>query len=305
MKLNVGTRGSRLSLIQTGMVIQKLRKVYPDLQVEIKVIKTKGDRVTRKPLNLIEGSGVFEKEIDQAVLRREVDFAVHSMKDVPTIHSPRIVIAAVPERDLPYDALVSKGAVKLSELPEGAVVGTSSPRREAQLHHVRPDLKAKSIRGNVDTRLRKLRHGLYDAIILAEAGLRRLNLEGYIAERLSLEEFTPAPGQGALALVARKESEDVISILKNVNHPPSMAETIAEREFLRRIGGGCRTPVGAIARAHVDILSLYVSILSSDGKMKIQTSQTGDILHPEALGVSATQKLLKFRAKELIRYRGT
>ncbi|RLI47023.1 hydroxymethylbilane synthase [Candidatus Bathyarchaeota archaeon] len=302
VKLTVGTRGSNLSLIQTDIVVKKLKKEISDLEIEVKVIKTTGDRITSKPLLLIKEKGIFEKDIDKAVLRGDVDFAVHSMKDVPTVQPPKTIIVAVPERESPHDVLISRDGMKLKDLPSKAVVGTGSPRRKAQLHYARPDLKVESIRGNVDTRLRKLKQGLYDAVILAEAGLQRLNIQDVITERLPIEEFTPASGQGALAVVAREDNEEVNEVLRRINHWPSMAAVLAERAFVRKIGGGCKVPLGAIAQAKSGTLSLYVSVLSPDGKTKIQTSKTGDLAYPEELGLKVAQETLTLGAESLIRH---
>jgi hydroxymethylbilane synthase len=300
MKLTVGTRGSRLSLIQTDIVIQKLKEKVPETEIETKIIKTTGDRITHKPLISIKEKGIFEKEIDKAIFRGEIDFAVHSMKDVPIIQPPKTIIVAVPERELPHDVLVSKDGLRFKDLPNKALVGTGSPRRMAQLRHVRPDLKVKSIRGNVDTRVRKLKQGLCDAIILAEAGLQRLKMQDCITERLPLEDFTPAPGQGALAVVAREGNKKVIEILKRVNHQPSMASVLAERAFIRKIGEGCKVPLGAIAQVQNNVLSLYASVLSPDGKTKIQTSKVGDPASPEELGFQVAREILEIGAADLI-----
>ena len=300
MKLTVGTRGSRLSLIQTEIVIQRLREKIPELEIKVKTIKTTGDKITRKPLISIKQKGIFEKEIDKAVLRGDVDFAVHSMKDVPVLQPSKIIIVAVPERESPYDVLVSREGLRLKDLPAKAIVGTGSPRRIAQLRRVRPDLKVKSIRGNVDTRVRKLKQGLYDAIILAEAGLQRLKMQDCITERLSLKDFTPAPGQGALAVVARENNEKVIEFLKRINHWPSMASVLAERAFIKEIGGGCKVALGAYAQVQNNVLSLYATVLSPDGKTKIQTSKVGDPMHPEELGSKAAKEILEKGAASLI-----
>ncbi len=300
MKIVVGTRASRLSLVQTESVVQELKKIFPNLEVETKTIKTVGDRLTKKPLYLFREKGIFERAVDEAVVRKEVDFAVHSMKDVPTIPPPKTAIVAVPKRGSPSDILVSLENMRLKDMPSQSLVGTSSPRREAQLRHVRPDLEVKPIRGNVDTRVRKLRRGEYDAIILAEIGLQRLKMQEFTSERLSLEEFTPAPGQGALAVVAREDDEKIIEVLKHVNHQPSMAEALAERAFIRKIGGGCKVPIGAIARARGGYLSLHVSAFSPDGKTKLKVPQTGRVELPEELGVKAAQEMLKLGAQRLI-----
>jgi hydroxymethylbilane synthase len=300
MRLTVGTRGSRLSLIQTDIVIQKLKEKIPELEIEVKTIKTTGDKITSKPLISIKEKGIFEKEIDKAVLRGDVDFAVHSMKDVPILHPPKTVIVAVPERESPYDVLVSRERLSLRDLPAGAVIGTGSPRRIAQLLRIRPDLEIKPIRGNVDTRVRKLKQGLYDAVVLAEAGLQRLKMQDCITERLSLDDFTPAPGQGALAVIAREDNKEVIEILKRINHQPSMASVRSERAFIKEIGGGCKVPLGAYARIKNNMLSLYAVVLSPDGKTKIQTIKAGDPEHPEELGFEAAREILEKGAASLI-----
>ncbi|MFQ6077128.1 MAG: hydroxymethylbilane synthase, partial [Candidatus Bathyarchaeia archaeon] len=216
MRLVVGTRGSLLSLKQTDIVIEKLRGIYPDVRFQKKIIKTRGDLLENKPLFSMRGKGFFEKEVDRAVSLGEVDFAVHSMKDVPTVQPPKTGIVAVPERESPHDVLASRGDVGLMGLPKGSTVGTSSLRRMAQILRARSELKVKPIRGNVETRVRKLEEGLFDAVILAEVGLKRLGI-GCAVERLPLDEFTPAPGQGALAVVAREDNSELVGMLRKVN----------------------------------------------------------------------------------------
>ncbi|MFQ6075810.1 MAG: hydroxymethylbilane synthase [Candidatus Bathyarchaeia archaeon] len=298
--MTVGTRGSRMSRIQTDMIVQKLKELLPDADIEIKVIRTIGDLITQKPLFMFERKGIFEREIDRAVTRGEVDFAVHSLKDVPTTIPQKTVIVAVPERGSPHDVLVSRDGLGLKDLPEGAVIGTSSPRRMAQTRYVRPDLKVRPIRGNVDTRVKKLERGWYDALILAEAGLRRLGLQDRITERLSLEDFTPAPGQGALAVIANKDNKGVVDILKQLNHQPSMAAALAERAFIRAVGGGCKVPLGALAQSKGDKLSLFASVLSPDGSARVQASNVGDLSSPEDLGLKVAQEVLKLGGGELV-----
>ncbi len=301
MKLTVGTRGSRLSLIQTDLVNQKLKQSYPNLEIETKIIRTTGDKMLNKSLLEIKRRGIFEKEIDEAIVQGEIDFAVHSMKDVPIEQHSKTVVVAIPEREAPHDVLVSRENSKLLDLPSGSVVGTGSPRREAQVHHARPDLKVEHIRGNVDTRTRKLELGSYDAIITAEAGLHRLNMSELITERLSLEDFTPCPGQGALALVARRDRDDVIEILKTINNIPSMAEVFSERAFAESIGGGCKVPIGAVARTKGNALSLYGAILSPDGRTELHTNRTGYVDAPEELGIEAAVEIRRLGADRIIR----
>jgi len=299
MELIVGTRGSRLSLLQKEIVTRKLEAICRDLTIKTKIIKTAGDRHRTQPLLSIRQKGVFEKEIDRMVVRGDVDFAVHSLKDVPTDLPSKTIIAAVPKRDSPYDVLISNGNLRLKSIALGASVGTSSPRRMAQLHHLRPDLNVEPIRGNVETRVRKLDEGLYNAIILAEAGLKRLGMEERVTERLSLTEFTPSAGQGALALVTRKDNNDLIKILQYVNDPPSMAEAHAERAFMRKIGGGCKVPLGIIARTHGRNMILRGAVLSPDGKTKIHVCRSGSAAKPTKLGIRVAQEMLNLGADEL------
>lgn len=299
MILRVGTRGSKLSLIQTEIVIKKLKEKFPELEVKTEVIKTLGD-IIDKPLLEISRKGIFEKEIDQAVLRGDVDFAVHSLKDVPTEYPPEIDIVSIPERNSPYDVLVTRERLTLETLPPGSVVGTSSPRRYAQVLSIRRDLEIKPIRGNVDTRIRKLKEGLYDALILAETGLKRLGLSSLHTQRLPVNTFTPAPGQGALAVVARLDNKQLLKYLLEINDELSMAEIKAERAFIREIGGGCKIPVGALARAENNTLTLYASILSPNGKKKIFCSLRGPTSKPEDIGVELAIKLKEKGADKII-----
>jgi len=300
LKLVVGTRGSKLSLVQAEIIIQELKEKIPNLNFKIKIIKTIGDRKSRKPLISFKENGIFVKPLDTAVLKGKVDFAVNSLKDVPTKMSPKLKIVAVPKRGSAHDVLISNNNLKLKELPKDAVIGTGSPRRMAQIHSIRPDLKIKTIRGNVDTRVKKFKQGEFDGLILAEIGLNRLNMQDYITERLSLEIFTPPPGQGALAIIARDDNFDIIKILKEINHQSSMASIRAERMFLKELGGGCKVPIGAFAKVENNKLSLYVSILSPDGKIRISTSKTGDPLNPEYLGLSVAKDLLKKGALDIV-----
>ncbi|MEM2280669.1 MAG: hydroxymethylbilane synthase, partial [Candidatus Bathyarchaeia archaeon] len=284
MMLTVGTRGSKLSLIQTEAVLKSLRALRPDVEFRVRVIKTIGD-LNRKPLYSIGRKGIFEKEIDQALIRGEVDFAVHSLKDVPTIGSQdEIVLAAIPKRDSPLEALVSKDYATLDKLPKGAIVGTSSLRRMAQVKHLRPDIEVKPIRGNVDTRVRKVMQGEVDAIIIALAGLERLGLKNLAAEVFSPEIITPTAGQGALAVVTRRDRGDVIEILKAIDDSTTRAEVTAERSLISSIGGGCHFPIGSYAHAKGRKLSLYGCILSFDGKLKIEASAEADVEEAESLG---------------------
>ena len=300
MKLRIGTRGSRLSVTQTESVVKDLKSQFPDIQFEVSVIKTTGDKMLNDPLLKIKEKGIFEKEINKAVINGEVDFAVHSMKDIPVDLDQYIRLVAVPKRVSPHDVLLSNSCLKLSQLPKGTIIGTGSPRRTAQIHKVRPDIKVETIRGNVETRVEKLNKGEYDAIIVAEAGLLRLGLSDKIVERLSLEDFTPSAGQGAIAIVARADNKRVIDVLENTNHPASIAEVLAEKAFVQKIGGGCKVPMGAVAKARNTSISLLATILSPDGSAKIQSSKVGDINAPKDLGILVANDILSGEGEKIL-----
>jgi len=299
MILTVGTRGSKLSLIQTNDVLESLQSIHPELKFKVNIIKTLGDKEKTKSLFSLDRKGIFEKEIDLAIAKGEVDFAVHSLKDVPILEHSETTIAAIPKRSSPNDVLISKGTIPFAELPEGAVIGTSSLRRMAQVKHLRSDLEVKPIRGNVDTRIRKVKRGEFDGIIAAEAGLKRMNLESQITERFSLEQFTSSAGQGALAIVARNDNEQVIRILESVDHSPTRAEVTAERNLVLSLEGGCRVPIGAIGRASGKILSFYGCVFSLNGQKKIFSSAEGKLDDAQDLGKRVAQSLLEQGAKEL------
>jgi hydroxymethylbilane synthase len=297
--LTVGTRGSKLSLIQTNNVLESLRSLHPELEFKVKVIKTLGDKNQIKSLFSLDRKGIFEKEIDLAIAEGTVDFAVHSLKDVPILEQSETTIAAISKRSSPNDVLISKHNIPLAELSEGAVIGTSSLRRMAQLKHLRPDLEAKPIRGNVDTRIRKVKRGEFDAVIVAEAGIKRMKLESQITERFSLELFSPSAGQGALAIAAKNGNERVIKILESVNHLPSWAEVTAERSLVLALEGGCRVPIGAIGHASGEKLSFYGCVFSLDGQKKLFSSAEGKLDDAQDLGKQVAQRLLEQGAKEL------
>jgi hydroxymethylbilane synthase len=299
MMLRVGTRGSKLSLIQTNNVLKSLQSLHPELRFKVNVIKTLGDKEQTMSLFSLDRKGIFEKEIDSAIAKGTVDFAVHSLKDVPILEHSETTIAAIPKRSSPNDVLISKDNIRFAELSKGAVIGTSSLRRMAQLKHLRPDLEAKPIRGNVDTRIRKVKQGEFDGVIVAEAGLKRMNLESQITERFSLEQFTTSAGQGALAIVARNDNEQVIKILESINHLPSRAEVTAERSLVLALEGGCRVPIGAIGRASSGKLSFYGCVFSLNGQQKIFSSAEGKLDDAQDLGKQVAQNLLGQGAKEL------
>ncbi len=262
MKLLIGTRGSKLALAQTNHVKELLAK--NGIKVELKIIKTCGDTFVDRPLHEVKGFGVFVREIDDAMLRNEIDLAVHSMKDVPTERPPELAMAAVLKRDSPYDFLLTRDGKALKSLQKGATVGTTSLRRRAQLLRFRDDFVIKDLRGNIDTRLRKLKEGQYDGIIMAEAGLERMKwaLKG---ERLNPEHFVPSANQGTIVVVAKKgtEAEQAVKALDDEN---TRIETRVERIIIGILGGGCLVPIGAFAQIRGDEIHVRAEVLSIDGK---------------------------------------
>ncbi len=298
--LRIGTRGSKLALAQTDWVIARLWARYPDLEIEKVIIKTKGDKILDVPLAKIGGKGLFVKEIEEALLREEIDLAVHSMKDVPSEIPPGLEIAAIPEREDPRDVFIGREVQRLADLPAGARVGTSSLRRRAQLKHLRPDLEILPLRGNVDTRLRKLSEGQYEAIILAEAGLRRLDLP-VERERLSPEVMLPAVGQGVLAIEAREEDWETKEFLEFLHHPETALCVSAERAFLRRLEGGCQVPLAAHARLVDGRLHLEGFIADPEGQRFYRDKLEGTPEEAEALGTKLAEKLLAAGGEAILR----
>ncbi len=280
--LRIATRASRLALWQAQFVADRLQALEPDLAVELVHVTTTGDRVTGAPLIGMGGVGVFTREIQQAVLEGRADVAVHSLKDLPTVLVPGIRLAGVPLRAAPWDALVlardaSRPCAALRDLPRAARVGTGSLRRLAQILHVRPDLEFLDVRGNVETRLRKLDDGSYDALILAEAGLERLGLADRIMFRLMPPDIFPAVGQGALGLECRSDDARTEALLARLTDPPTLAAVTAERRVLARLGAGCHAPVGVSVAIDADAMSLEAVVLSRDGRRRLYARRSG---HP-------------------------
>lgn len=296
--IRVGTRGSRLAVAQTELALGALRKAHPGSKFEILTISTRGD-VDKRPLFTMDAKGIFEKEVNEAVKKGEVDFAVHSLKDVPSDLSPELVVACIPKRASPNDVLVNDKKQRLSELAEGSLVGTSSLRRAVQLMKTRPDLKVRPIRGNVETRVKKVISGEYDAVVLAEAGLTRIGMKDVIVERFKVDEFVPAPGQGAIAIVCRKDDTRTAEMLRSIEDPVSRAEITAERALIEKVEGGCRFPLGAVAIARDDKITLYASIFSADGAKNIKIKTSGSAKDPERLGKRVADELLSQGAAEL------
>jgi hydroxymethylbilane synthase len=298
LKLKIGTRGSKLSLAQTQLVVDALKKTRTDLDFEVVTIKTKGD-VDARPLYTIDSKGIFEKEIDSAVRDGRVDFAVHSLKDIPSELPENLTIASIPKRENPNDVFVNDKKTKLKDITNKSVVGTSSLRRAVQVNRLRADLVVKPIRGNVETRVNKMFKKEFDALVLAEAGLSRLGLTDVIVERLSTEDFPPSPGQGAMAIVAREDDPDLINTLRKIEDRQSRIEVIAERALLLHINAGCRFPLGALARANDSKLALYASVYSADGKKRIDVNKSDSINNPEHLGTLVADELKQKGAMKL------
>jgi len=299
MKLNFATRSSALARWQTARVIQLLQAVHPELEYVEQVISTTGDRDLNIPLHEIGSKGVFTSELEQALLTGKADVAVHSLKDLPVEETPGISIAAIPERDAVFDVLVSTSAWTLSTLPDGARVGTSSLRRSSQLLARRPDLSILPLRGNVDTRLKRLWSGEYDAIILAQAGLTRLGLQAHISEVFSLEMMLPAPGQGALAVQCRSDDIETRELLTSIHDPLTAAAIQAERAFLSGLGSGCSLPVAAFAEKNNGSIILTAAVISPDGRQEVRLSAVDQ--EPQILGKRLAELVLERGAAELMK----
>jgi len=298
--LKLGTRGSLLALTQSKWVAAAF-EANGGATVEVEVIRTEGDERLDQSLHEIGGQGVFTREIDEALLGERVQLAVHSLKDLPTQLPEGLCIAATPTRVDPRDVLVGPGGspTTLATLNKDAVVGTSSPRRVALLKAFRRDVTPRTIRGNVDTRLRKLDEGEFDAIILAAAGLTRLGLAGRASEWLERTSWLPAPGQGALGLVSRTEDAETRQLVAALNDPDSFAAVSAERTFLGALGGGCRMPIGALGVPYDEKLRLWGLVASPDGRRVVRGDLTGSLADPEALGHELAD-LLRERGAEAI-----
>ena len=289
MNYKLGTRGSRLSLSQTNWVLDELKKTNSSLSFEIEKITTQGDIATR-PLFTMEQKGIFEKEIDRAVSEKRVDFAVHSMKDVPSTLDSSLTIACVPKRESVNDVLITNDGFTLDSIPSGSTIGSSSLRRAVQISRKRPDLNVKPIRGNIETRINKVTEKKIDGIVLAKAGISRLRVE-VKHSILSKDEFLPSPGQGALAIICRSDDSKTIEMLKKIEDKNSRIEIEAERSLSEHIDSGCRFPVGAYASVKSDSLILKVGVYSMDGKKSILIEENGTIDNPSELGKKIGNKL--------------
>lgn len=300
----IGSRGSKLALVQAELVKTQLSILNPGIDIHIEIIKTTGD-VKTEPLSVIGGKGVFTKELEDALFDRRIDIAVHSLKDLPSIIPEGLALAAICEREDPRDALVlpqdsNLNPKSLDDLPQGSVVGTSSPRRLAQLRHLRPDLEIKDLRGNVDTRLRKLDEGQYDAVILAAAGLNRLGLKQRISLPIPTNQMLPAVGQGAIGIETRAADESVRGIVNSLEHEETRIACIAERSLLRALGGGCLLPIAAHAMASGEELNIDGLVASRDGKQIVRHRISGSTAYAERLGSELAERLLEAGARGLL-----
>lgn len=302
-KIIIGTRASKLALWQAEWVKSEIEKRNPGLDVALEKIKTTGDKILDVPLAKVGGKGLFVKEIEEALLARRIHLAVHSMKDVPTVLPDDLHLRAITKREDPRDALISRDGKKLSGLAKGASIGTSSLRRQAQLLKTRPDLKIVQLRGNLDTRLRKLDEGLFDAVIVAGAGLNRLGFAERITELLDPEVSLPAIGQGALGIETRKDDEETNALVLFFDHPDTSSCVRSERAFLKRLNGGCQVPIAAYAtldRGGKD-LTLTGLVAAVDGTAFVKDSLTGPRENAEEMGRVLAEKLLKAGAWDILK----
>jgi hydroxymethylbilane synthase len=305
-KIVIGSRGSKLALWQSEWVQARLEALDPAVSVRIEIIKTLGDVRTDVPLSTIGGQGAFTKELEVALLDRRVDVAVHSLKDLPTVTPDGLAITATPEREDPRDALVLRAgseaqANSLKSLAEGAVVGTSSLRRIAQLKHLRPDVQIKDLRGNVDTRLRKLDEGEYDALILASAGLRRLGFGERISAAIEQTEMLSAVGQGSLGIETRSDDAETNALVARLDDPRTRAAVLAERALLRSLGGGCQVPIAAHATVQGGRLNLDGLVATLDGTQVLRDRLEGAASDAARIGEELAARLLEHGAGELLR----
>lgn len=298
--LRIGTRASLLAVTQSTWIKNQIEQAHPGSLVELVKITTKGDRILDVPLAKVGGKGLFVKEIEDALLAGEVDLAVHSMKDVPTKLPEGLHIGIIPVRETPKDAFLSVKYGSIDALPQGATIGTSSLRRRSQLAALRPDLNIIDLRGNIDTRLRKLDEGMFDAIILAGAGLHRLGLEKRITTLLEPEQMLPAISQGALGIELRRDDSDLFAGLDFLHHPTTAVAVAAERAFLLRLEGGCQVPIGAYATLSGATITLTGLIAAVDGRLILRESTSGPAEQAEALGTSLAETLLAKGGKAIL-----
>ncbi|MEO5363595.1 MAG: hydroxymethylbilane synthase [Magnetococcus sp. DMHC-8] len=302
--IKIGTRGSALALWQAEWVRERLQARHPEQTVELVIIKTQGDKILDVPLAKVGGKGLFVKELEEALWAEEIDLAVHSMKDMPAILPDGLVLAAILEREDPRDVLLATRFAGLADLPQGALVGSSSLRRQSQLLHMRPDLQIFSLRGNVNTRIGKLEAGQFDAILLAAAGVKRLNLTRHVVEYLDPLQMIPANGQGAIGIEIRRHDTPMAEQLAPLNHPPTWQCVSAERALLATLEGGCQVPIAGHAQLQGDTLHLIGRVSSLDGTEMITRHMQGSSDDPAALGQRLAQALLEQGARRILQQIG-
>ncbi len=297
----IATRASKLAIHQTNSIIKLLKKEKHEIKFSIEMITTKGDK-DKRPFFVINQNGVFEKEVNDSLLQYKADFAVHSLKDLHAGFSDKLVIASIPKREKPYDVFINNiNNKKINQLESDSIIGTSSIRRAIQIKTKYPSIIIKSIRGNIETRITKSKENKYAGIVLAEAGIKRLGLNRKITQRLNIKSFTPAPGQGAIAIVCRRDNLDTIKILKKIEHTPSRKEIQTERALINNIGAGCTVPLGALAIMNKESnkISLITAIYSLDGKKSLKHKEEGNAKHPRKLGTKVGKYLISKGVKEL------
>jgi len=299
-KIVIGSRGSQLALWQANWVKSELERLHDNVDIDIRIIATSGDIIQDVPLAKIGGKGLFVKEIEEALLANEIDLAVHSMKDVPMELPTELGISVITKRENPLDALISKNGEKLADLPQGATIGTSSLRRSSQLLKYRDDFKIHPLRGNVDTRLRKVEEGKYDAILLASAGLNRLGWANRITEEISHDILLPAMGQGALGIETRLDDTMIYDFISTLNHEQTHYAVSAERSLVGRLDGGCQVPIGAYARIEKGLITLKGLVASLDGEVIYKLENVGPVDDAINIGQELGSKLLKMGANEIL-----
>ena len=291
-KYIVATRPSLLAYTQTQQTVELLKAQHPDCEFEIVKISTHGDAVTDKPLTAFGGTGVFVKELENAILEGRADFAIHSLKDVPSIQPEGLVLAAFPTREDPRDVLLIKNGLSIDELNDNCTIGTGSPRRIVQIAELKPRATFTDLRGNIDTRLKKLEEGQYDAIVLAAAGLRRLGKDIDAKAFLPVDKCIPAIGQGAIAIECRKDDDETIALLRTINNKDTETAILAERAFMKTVGGGCKFPLGAYATIQNETVQLAVMLGNHHTQQIIRFSDQADVSGAEKLGQKLAEKTI-------------
>ena len=298
--IRIGTRGSQLALWQANFIRSEIQRLFPDQAVELTIIKTTGDRITDRPLALVGGKGLFVKEIEMALLNKEIDLAVHSMKDMPGELPRGLVIGAIPKRANPFDVLISRDNRLLADYTKGSKIGTSSLRRASQIKHLRPDLTIESIRGNLDTRIKKLKAGEYDAIVLAAAGLIRLEQADEITEYLDEATMIPAVGQGALCIETRENDRNIAPVMEKLDHPDTRICVSGERSFLRQIDGSCHIPVACFGRITGNTVVFTAVVASVDGRDLIKEQIVCPVDEVERSGQLLAERVLEKGGRKIL-----